>query len=262
MYFLIFGISFFASIIGSICGIGGGIIMKPAMDALTSLELYMINFLSGCTVLSMSLYSVTKNKLTNDSKINMSVGTPLAIGASIGGLVGKELFQIISMLFESINLLGALQAFMLVLLTLGTLIYSLNKGKIKTLSIENKFICLLIGLVLGCISSFLGIGGGPFNLIVLYYFFTMSTKEAAQNSLYIILFSQLTSLIKSLLTIDLFSINLLLLIGMTVCGIIGGFVGRKINKKIDDKVVDKLFLYLMILIIFINIFNIYKYLSM
>ncbi|MEI3183290.1 MAG: sulfite exporter TauE/SafE family protein [Lachnospiraceae bacterium] len=38
-------------------------------------------------------------------------------------------------------------------------------------------------------SSFLGIGGGPINLVVLLYFFSMDTKAAAQNSLYIILFS-------------------------------------------------------------------------
>ena len=33
MYILFFIISFSASIIGAICGIGGGIIIKPVMDA-------------------------------------------------------------------------------------------------------------------------------------------------------------------------------------------------------------------------------------
>ena len=49
-------------------------------------------------------------------------------------------------------------------------------------------------------SSFLGIGGGPINLVVLFYFFSMETKTAAQNSLYIILFSQITSLLTTLIT--------------------------------------------------------------
>ena len=34
--------------------------------------------------------------------------------------------------------------------------------------------------------------GGPFNMAVLFYFFSMGTKTAAQNSLYVILISQLT----------------------------------------------------------------------
>ena len=170
---LLFGICFFASVIGSICGIGGGIIIKPTMDAMTSLELYIINFLSGCTVLSMSLYSVMKSKFSNDSKIDLGVSTPLAIGATFGGLFGKELFQNASHLFESIHTLSVIQALMLIVLTSGTLVYTLKRNRIKTLTVKNKLVCLIIGALLGCISSFLGIGGGPFNLVVLYYFFTM-----------------------------------------------------------------------------------------
>ncbi|MFR9254508.1 MAG: hypothetical protein ACLVJ6_02695 [Merdibacter sp.] len=50
MYALFFLISFGASIIGAICGIGGGIIIKPVMDAFGALDVSIINFLSGCTV--------------------------------------------------------------------------------------------------------------------------------------------------------------------------------------------------------------------
>ena len=46
-----------------------------------------------------------------------------------------------------------------------------------------------MSITLGILSSFLGIGGGPINLVVLFFFFSMDTKTAAQNSLYTILFS-------------------------------------------------------------------------
>lgn len=114
---------------------------------------------------------------------------------------------------------------------------------------------------MGGFSSFLGIGGGPINLVVLYFFFTMGTKEAAQNSLYIILFSQITSVGRSLFTTDLSQISIVLLIVMITCGILSGICGRAINKKIDEKTVDKLFIALMIVIIFINIYNTVKYLG-
>ena len=45
-----------------------------------------------------------------------------------------------------------------------------------------------------------GIGGGPINLVVLYYFFSMDTKTVAANSLYVIFFSQLCNLLTTLLT--------------------------------------------------------------
>lgn len=261
MYILFFIISFTASIVGAICGIGGGIIIKPVMDAFGSLDVSIINFLSGCTVLSMTLYSVLKSKLSKDSVINMNIGTPLAIGAAIGGLIGKEAFSILASFFETENTAGAVQAGILMVITLGTLLYTINKEKIKTHRITNIGICLCIGGILGFFSSFLGIGGGPINLVVLYFFFTMGTKEAAQNSLYIILFSQFTSTLRAIFTTDLAQIDSFLLLGMVICGILGGIFGRGINKKMNEKHVDVLFIALMVLIIFINIYNVFKFMS-
>ena len=89
----------------------------------------------------------------------------------------------------------------------------------------------------------------------------MGTKEAAQNSLYIILFSQITNVGLSLFTTDLSQISIVLLVGMIVCGIGGGICGRAINKKINENTVNKLFIALMIVIICINIYNTIKYMG-
>ena len=87
-----------------------------------------------------------------------------------------------------------MQALCLLIVTLGTLIYTICKAKIKTYQVDDAISCILIGIFLGIMSSFLGIGGGPINLVVLFFFFSMSTKIAAENSLYIIFFSQIASL--------------------------------------------------------------------
>lgn len=107
-------------------------------------------------------------------------------------------------------------------------------------------------------SSFLGIGGGPINLVVLFYFFTMSTKRAAQSSLYIILFSQAASTIAAVAG-GVSNLDVALLAGMAVCGILGGIAGRDVNKHIDDAAVDKLFCCLMVAIILISGFNVVRY---
>lgn len=260
MYIIFLAVSFFASIIGAICGIGGGVIIKPVLDAFGVLSVSTISFLSGCTVLSMSCYSVIKSKFSKESKIDMQTGTPLAIGAAIGGLVGKEMFSFVSAMFEQPNTVGAVQAICLIIITLGTLIYTIKKDQIHTLHITNLLICLVIGFLLGIMSSFLGIGGGPINLVVLYFFFSMTSKVAAQNSLYIILFSQAASFLKTVFDGSMPEFELPLLIGMVGCGILGGAAGRFINKKIDEKTVDRLFIGLMIAIILINVYNTFKYL--
>ena len=80
-----FIISLLASIAGAICGIGGGVIIKPSLDLFHLDSVATISFLSGCTVLAMSCYSVTKSMRAGESKIDLKIGTPLAIGAAIGG---------------------------------------------------------------------------------------------------------------------------------------------------------------------------------
>ena len=40
-----------ASTVGAICGIGGGVIIKPVLDAMQIMTVQQVSFLSGCTVL-------------------------------------------------------------------------------------------------------------------------------------------------------------------------------------------------------------------
>lgn len=259
LYVIVFLVCFLSSIAGAICGIGGGVIIKPVLDTFDMMSVAAVSFLSGCTVLSMTTYSVVKSKMSGESLIEQKTGFPLAVGAALGGVAGKWLFSLISSLSPDKNRVGAVQAACLFVVTLGTLFYTLYKDKIKTYKVKAPAVCICIGLVLGILSSFLGIGGGPINLVVLFFFFSMSTKTAAENSLYIIFFSQITSLISSVAAgnVPEFEISMLLL--MAAGGIGGGIAGRVINKKMSDKLVNRLFIALMIAILFINLYNIYNF---
>ena len=114
------------------------------------------------------------------------------------------------------------------------------------------FVVAFLSSIVGAIC---GIGGGPINLVVLGYFFSMDTKTAAANSLYIILFSQAASLIATLVTRSVPEFGVLALGLMVAGGIGGGIVGRLLNKKMDNKAVDKLFIGLMVLIVGICVYN-------
>ena len=257
--FLYFVVSFLASIAGAICGIGGGVIIKPVLDMVGLASVSTISFLSGCTVLSMSCYSVGKNVRSGENRVDFKTGTPLAVGAAVGGILGKQMFSAVKAMFENQNTVGSVQAACLALVTLATFLYTLRKNKIRTHKVTNLPVCLAIGLVLGILSSFLGIGGGPINLVVLFYFFSMDTKTAAQNSLYIILFSQITSLLTTLFTRSVPEFAPAALVLMVLGGIGGGIVGRIFYRRMDNRAVDKLFLVLMGIIICISMYNMFHY---
>ena len=260
-YLIIVFVCLFSSVIGAICGIGGGVIIKPVFDALGIMPVKIVSFLSGCTVLSMSVVSFYKNvKHRGIHSFQKEFAIILALGSVIGGILGKSWFQKLLLFFPDQNKVGAVQAIILMLITLGTLIYTIKKESIKTLHIRSWIVIFFIGMLLGVLSSFLGIGGGPINLVVLFFLFSMSTKEAALYSIFVIFFSQLSSLLSMILTKtvpDFETIHLLLMIS---CGIAGGYIGSWFHKKLDDNQVSKLFIFLLFLIVLTCVYNINKYL--
>lgn len=252
-------ITLFACSIGTICGMGGGIIIKPVLDAAGVMPVATITFLSGCTVIAMTCWNVGKTICGRQSVIDLKHTTYLAVSAAIGGLIGRDLFRLTASLFQNSDTAGGIQAVLLLMATLATFIYTLKKENIQSKKTDSVVLDLIIGLILGIFGSFLGIGGGPFNVAVLYYFFSMPTKKATQNSLYIILFSQTASTIRAAAGgIPLFDKKIL--IWMIIFAIAGSELGRFANKKINERQATRLFEGAMIFIMCINIYNIFKFL--
>lgn len=256
--FVILLITLAASTLGAICGIGGGVVIKPVLDATGMVDVSAGSFLSGCTVLCMTAYSVAKNLRDRTVPIQLKLCVPIAAGAAIGGVFGKALFQEILRFSAAPSTVGIIQSVCLFLLTLGTFLYTLNKDRIRTQQHSHAAFCFGIGLLLAIFSSFLGIGGGPFNLVFLSFFFSMGTKEAAQASLFIILLSQVTSLCSTVLSNQVPVFDLRMLAGMAFLGILGGILGRRIQVEIPPKTIDRLFMGMTLVIMGICIYNVFK----
>lgn len=255
---LCFLISILSSTIGAITGIGGGVIIKPVLDLTGFLSVSTISFLSGCTVFTMCIVSLFRSR-KSCVKLNYKISTFLAIGSAVGGVVGKSLFEQAKIILSNDNLVGGIQALILIIMTVSVFIYVIRKDNIKSYKIENQIVCFGVGFILGVLSAFLGIGGGPINLAILYLLFSMDTKTAAKNSLYIIFFSQATSLINSFVTKSIPNFSVVTLILMCIGGVLGALIGNKITTKLNSKGVEKAFLVLMVVIILINVYNLIKY---
>ena len=249
----VFLICLAASTIGGICGIGGGVIIKPLLDAIGIMPVATVSFLSGLTVLAMACINVCKNR--GSGELDAETTIPLGIGAALGGIIGKHLFSALKAAIHEDQLVGAVQSIILGLLVLGTLIYELKKEHIQHQNVTGKFLPALIGLLLGIISAFLGIGGGPMNLAVLYYFFSMDTKKASVNSLLVILLSQAASLIMTLVTGTVPEFEWGALAAMVSAGVLGGFISARLHKQLSAEVTDRLFIGLLVVILGICVYN-------
>ena len=253
---LVFIVCLAASTLGGICGIGGGVVIKPLLDAMGLMSVSAVSFLSGLTVLAMAVVSIWKNR--HGRELEMSRSIPLGIGAAIGGVAGKQLFEMVKAAAGADNAVGVVQAALLALMVAGTFVYTLFKSRIVTKEMRHPLPCVLVGLALGMCSAFLGIGGGPMNLVVLSYCFSMDSKKAAMNSILIILLSQIANFLFSLLGGSIPAVQWPMLIVMVLAGITGGSLSASLRKKIDLKQTDRLFLGMLVIIFLICIYNMFR----
>ncbi|MGN1443693.1 MAG: TSUP family transporter [Acutalibacteraceae bacterium] len=259
LYLICCLVTLFACVLGTVCGMGGGIIIKPVLDATGVMSVSAVTFLSGCTVIAMSCWNVGKTVIKKESVLDTRSTPFLAVGAALGGIAGKQLFNLVAGQFADRNTAGGVQAALLLAATLATFLYTIRKDKIAPKQVKSRIASLVIGLVLGLLGAFLGIGGGPFNVAALCYFFSMPTKKAAQNNLLIVLLSQLASILQTVFTSGAPELNPILLGCMIVVAVAASEAGRQINRRIDNRQATVFLEGAMILIMGISVYNMVKF---
>lgn len=248
IYFLII---VFATFIGSSAGIGGGVIIKPALDALNISDMGTIAFISSCSVFTMALYSSIEQ--TKEMKnFNFKMVFLIGFGSILGGILGNQIFLYFLNNYNA-NMVKAVQSLLLSLLLIVVLLNSIYK--FKTFKVENKFLIFFIGFMLGTVSSFLGIGGGPINVAVFIVLFSCDIKTAAIYSLVTIIFTQAASLTTTYVTNGFEEFNLELLFFAIPAALLGGFIGTHFNERVNSETINKLFKLTTFAVIILNLYN-------
>ncbi|MCT2537065.1 TSUP family transporter [Aquibacillus koreensis] len=255
IFILYFFIGLFASTLGAVAGLGGGVMIKPVLDLFGHFDLATIGVLSAATVLSMATVSLLNIRKTN-VKINKVVSSIIAAGSILGGIVGKVIFNFVAISLNIPTITAIIQSVMLAVLLSFIYIYFKMKHKLKTFKLLNKLVIFLVGFLLGVLAAFLGIGGGPLNVAVLILLFSMDAKNAGINSIFIILFSQLSALLLITFSTGFGDYDLSMLIFMIPGGILGGIIGSTLLKKLTILQVEKTFNIAILFIIGITIYNV------
>lgn len=256
MEFLYLAVALFSTTIGALSGLGGGVIIKPVLDAVAPYDAATIGLLSSFTVLSMAMVS-TIRQYRSGIRFEGKRSLYIVIGSIAGGVAGKAVFSIITASVSNPGLITAIQSASLALLLILVLIYLLRK-KVRSFHIHNGAIIIAAGFLLGMAASFLGVGGGPFNVVLLSLLFSMDSRTAAVHSILIILFSQTSKLLAVLADGGYGEYDLSALLYMIPGGIGGGFLGAWLNKKMESSFIQVLFRIVVSLLIVLNLFNLYR----
>lgn len=173
---------------GTIVGAGGGFIFVPALLILFNVDPVYAAGSGLVIVLINSLSGVTG--YARQKRIDYKVGIRIGLGAIPGSFAGVWLLQ-----FQSDSRIF-FWMFATVLVGLGVFLFIKNfsskqsqetvdvhEGKIERSPLEYRWF-LPIGLFMGVLSSFLGIGGGWLLVPILIYLFRFTAHAATATSIF------------------------------------------------------------------------------
>lgn len=247
-YLFLLAMGFIASAYGIMVGAGGGFILVPILLLLfqiepaeavgTGLALVFLNSISG-------LYSYMKQK-----RVLVKTGLWLAMGAVPGTLIGNIIVRIVSeQLFYyifAVMLIG-LGIFLMIKIPSEHMRFSNRKIAEQHLlsSVSRVIKIVLIGVMLGGVSAFFGIGGGWLLVPILVYLFRISPYFATATSIFSL---AIYSFAGTLLPLVQGDINGTILFWSGIGIIFGSQTGAWLSMKVSNLALVRMLAALVILI--------------
>jgi len=249
VYFFVFLMS---CLLGAIVGLGGGVIIRPILDAIGYHNVLNIAFLSSTAILVMAVVS-TARKIKDGTKIDFKTAALISIGALAGGALGNLLLEELVRTFDAESDVQMLQTVSnVIILILAIYFTSSDRFRYK---LKTKAFYPALGAVLGTAAIFLGIAGGPVNVPVFMVLFSMPAKQATAYSIVVIFFSHFFRIITMGFTVGLGYFDLHFLLFTIPAAAIGGVIGAMLSGMFSDNAVKKAFNVTMATLILLNIYN-------
>jgi len=239
LFIILIIIGFGAGILGSLIGVGGGIIITPALTYMG----FPPSVIASSSLIAVFSTSISST-LTYVSKkyVNYWLGIKLALPAIPGSIIGG--------IFTNFVLLEDFKIYFAILL-ISVGIYILIKNKIISRTIvtipKPLFYSVLIfgNFSAGIISSFFGVGGGIIFVPILVIIYKMKMINASPTAQFTLLISTMTGLITHIiLEHPEYSYGILLAIG----SFFGAQIGSRSIHRINENLLSKILSFSLIII--------------
>lgn len=226
-----------AGLLSGLFGIGGGIVIVPALISLLSMERKLAHGTSLAATLPVAAASLVTYGIGGN--VDWPVAACLASGAIFGAVVGTQLLQVIpkrplTMIFVAVILLTAVR-----------LVLADDVMGRETLSLAGIGGLIAIGFITGTLSGLLGIGGGVIMVPALVVLFGEIPVVAKGTSVAVIVPSALVGTIRNR---QHRNADLRVAFAIGAAGIVSAVIGSLISGSIDDNVSNVMFAALLIIV--------------
>lgn len=247
-----FAVIIVANTIGSVSGIGGGVIIKPVLDFIGFHSVTEISFYSTVAVFTMAIASTIRQVKARNS-FHWKIILWICTGSVLGGILGNMIYDGFFKLFQDEKTIQLIQIVVTIVSLLFAFLYT--RFRFRALELTTNYWYLSCGVFLGALASFLGIGGGPINVALLMFMFKFPIKKSAFYSICVILFSQLAKLLTIFFSTGFSQYDLQMLLFIIPAATLGGVLGIKVSNRISTRNVTGIFELVILLVIAINLYN-------
>lgn len=260
---LLFLVGIVAGTLGSLVGLGGGIVVVPALIYLGSI-IPSFGDISPQLAVGTSLIVVIFTGLSSTlaymkyKTVDYKSGLLFFIGSGPGGVVGAFVNKAMDVQTFSLYF-GIFMIFISIILMVRNKIKPMKTSENKyhykrTFMNEegmeiyygfNPFIALPIAFLVGFISGLFGVGGGSLMVPAMILLFMFPPHIAVATSMFMIFLSAITS---SIAHIGLGNVNWLLTLVLVPGAWVGAMLGAKINTKLKGNTVISLLRIILIIL--------------
>lgn len=237
-------IGLLAGTIGSLVGLGGGIIIVPLLIGLHSLSPQLAVGTSIVTVMFTGLSSTLT--YMKHKRIDYKSGLILFIGSGPGGIIGSWVNNFLN--GDSFSLyFGIFLILVSIILMLRdkTKPLSLTKGAVIKRTFVTKegdtihyefppILAIIIAFFVGFISGLFGIGGGALLVPAMMILFSFPAQIAVATSMFIVF---LSAVVNSIVHISLGNVNWVYALILIPGAWFGGKIGAYINTKLSGNTI-------------------------
>ncbi len=257
---ILFAIGIAAGILSGLFGVGGGIIIVPSLLAIYSFNNFNSPYIVHIAI-ATSLFTIIFTSLSSSHKHfgygNVEWKAAIFIGFS--SAITVYLFSKIAILLPG-EILKKTFSIILVLVAIKMLFdkkgHHDDAAKYKP-EVISKWICLGIGMIIGAIAAFSGLGGGMFLIPLMHYVMKIPFKKASGTSSAAILITAVAGVISYFLNSPAGAVTIPYSFGMVdtlsalpviAASIPFARVGVYINRRTHHYVLAKLFAVFIIIV--------------
>ena len=168
-----------AGFLGGLFGVGGGILIVPALVLFMHMDQRLAHGTSLAAVLPIAVASLIGYTL--EDKVDWPVGVLLAIGAVGGAVIGTHILHVLPQ-----RVLGYVFAGFLLLTAARLLADHASAVGRSDLTVGRGALLVLIGLITGILAGLLGVGGGIVMVPAMIVLFGIPAVVAKGTSLAVI----------------------------------------------------------------------------